>query len=190
MQALSMLPWPARTVAGMVWPRLSDDTRALLMQTAMRAMGNMSETKRRVALACIPAALTIAFIPHAVKLFVMVSKLKKYDNVEPRKHMASIEGDTPAERLVRRCQACHANGLETFAMFSAACLSAFAAKAKSGAVMRNSLNFVIGRIVYTAFYLGGINEAVSALRTLAFFHNMHCCIELFKLAAKAPLAQK
>ena len=157
------------------------------MQTAMEAMGNMGEARRRAALACIPMALVVAFIPHGVKLVALGSG---YDNVEPRKKMTELKGDSPRDKLARRAQACHTNGLETFGIFSAAVLMAYAAKAKSSATMNAAIKFIVGRLVYTALYLGGVNVGISALRTLAFFHNMKCCGDLFQLAISAPLDKK
>ena len=89
--------------------------------------------------------------------------------------MTELKGDSPRDKLARRAQACHTNGRETFGIFSAAVLMAYAAKAKSSATMNAAIKFIVGRLVYTALYLGGVNVGISALRTLAFFHNMKCC---------------
>ena len=142
----------------------------------------------RLLLASLPAALGIVFAPHFCKLTAITatSGLGRYNNVEPRKGQA--EYDTNFGRsaaFIRRCQACHNNGIESFTFYAAAVLSAYVARAHPTKALRLAARYVLGRVLYTIFYLGGTNFPVSVLRTFTFFDNMNCIFKLLFLAAKA-----
>ena len=75
-----------------------------------------------VSAAMLPVALTLAYVPHLVKVALT---LKNYNIEEPRAaDAARLPRDDGQSALLRRCVACHANALEGFGPFAAAVLAA------------------------------------------------------------------
>mmetsp|Transcript_130273 Transcript_130273/g.324835 ORF Transcript_130273/g.324835 Transcript_130273/m.324835 type:complete len:180 (-) Transcript_130273:29-568(-) len=134
------------------------------------------------ALAMLPAAWILAYMPHFVKLAVMLKHkgVLKYNNRTPRTEDPNDYGQDAG--LIKRAVACHLNALESFPAFAAALVLCKIQKAKPMEVARLGLRYLAARVLYTVCYLAGRNDAVAALRTFAWFGSTHAIWRLYATA--------
>ncbi|CAE7209137.1 unnamed protein product [Symbiodinium sp. CCMP2592] len=102
---------------------------------------------------------------------------------EPR--AVEIEQTVAHRKLIQRCLACHVNALGSFPAFAAAVILCKLQKAKPMEAARLCYRYLFMRILYTAFYLGGNNNAVVGLRTLAWMDSTYCIARLYTTALSA-----
>ncbi len=93
------------------------------------------------------AALVLIYLPRFVVWREMAKLAGGYDNHEPRRQQAQLEG------LGRRALAAHQNGFEAFAPFAVAVLAALQRGAKIELVGAIAIGFVVVRLAYIAAYL-------------------------------------
>jgi uncharacterized MAPEG superfamily protein len=82
-------------------------------------MSLLTADRHKVALASVPAALLLTYIPHFAKIAVWRGGLAKYPIASPRE--AALERQSS---FVQRCAGCHQNGIETFPIFATAVIAA------------------------------------------------------------------
>eukprot|EP00913_Durusdinium_trenchii_P011311 g10623.t1 len=137
------------------------------------------------ALATVPAAWVLAYVPHFVKLGVVLSKqrLADYNNRDPRSTNPEEFGSKAA--LVRRCFACHVNALESFPAFALAVLLCKTLGQRDVLAMEFvqdgikpfeafnlCIRYLAARILYTMCYILGTNDVVAALRSLIWMDSI------------------
>ncbi len=93
------------------------------------------------------AALVLIYLPRFVVWREMAKLDGGYDNHEPRRQQAQLEG------LGRRALAAHQNGFEAFAPFAVATLAALQRGARIELVGAIAIGFVVVRLAYIAAYL-------------------------------------
>ncbi len=108
----------------------------------------------------IAAAFVLIYLPR----FVVWREMKKleggYDNREPRKQQAQLEG------LGRRALAAHHNGFEAFAPFAVAVLAAVQRGVKLELVGVIAIGFAVVRLGYVVAYLADRPSLRSTLWSL------------------------
>mmetsp|Transcript_43773 Transcript_43773/g.102158 ORF Transcript_43773/g.102158 Transcript_43773/m.102158 type:complete len:177 (-) Transcript_43773:81-611(-) len=134
------------------------------------------------ALATVPAAWALAYVPHFIKTGVVISKtgIADYDNRQPRAtDPAQFDG---AKRFIQRCAACHLNALESFPAFAAAVVLCKLQKVKPLEAAKLCFRYLIGRVLYTILYLAGINDTVAGMRSLVWMDSIYCIWRLYSAA--------
>lgn len=91
-----------------------------------------------------------------------------------------MQGDLKGYGL--RAYGAHQNSLETFPFFASAVLSAIAAGADPVITRALSISYVASRALYVAVYLGGVNKAVAAIRTIVFMIGLFIVLAIFIIA--------
>ena len=81
-----------------------------------------------------------------------------------------------------RAYGAHQNSLETFPFFASAVLSSVALGGDPVATRALSIAYVASRGVYVAVYLGGVNKALAAIRTVVFVLGLLVVLSIFILA--------
>jgi uncharacterized MAPEG superfamily protein len=114
----------------------------------------------RVPYVCLLVAVVLIYVPR----FVVGAEMKKqtggYDNHEPRRQQAALDGRG------RRALGAHHNGFETFAPFAAAVLAAVQRGVHVELVSALALGFIIARAVYVGCYVADRATVRSAMWTL------------------------
>ncbi|CAJ1446106.1 unnamed protein product, partial [Effrenium voratum] len=130
--------WLMAMMARMPAP-LQQRVQALLM----RAMQDMYLP----ALATVPVAWFLAYVPHFMKFGVILSKQRvtEYNNQDPRSTDYAQFG--PSEKLIRRLLACHQNALEGFPAFAFAVLMCKMQKVKPLEAFQLCLRYLIARVL-------------------------------------------
>merc|ERR1719447_2393863 len=133
------------------------------------------------ALATVPAAWLLVYVPHFVKFGLMLRQRKsEYNNVTPRSEDPDAYGE--AAGVIKRAIACHMNGFESFSAFVAAVVLCKIQKAKPMKVAALCFKYLLWRALFTAFYLAGGNRPTAALRSLSWFGSTHAIASLFREA--------
>jgi uncharacterized MAPEG superfamily protein len=125
-----------------------------------------------LALACLPAALTLVYVPRLVVAFGQSKQPEGLDNKHPRAQQARLTG------WAFRANSAHANAFEAFAPFAAAVLAARSAGADPAQLGTYALAHVALRAVYTALYIGNVDK----LRTLVWVLSFGVTFRIFFLA--------
>lgn len=115
--------------------------------------------------------LIAGLLPYAATLVAKVGD-RSFDNREPRAWLAKREG------YRARANAAQLNGFEAFPLFAAAVIIAHLREADLTQVTLLALSFVAARVAYTALYVANL----AALRSLAWFVGLTCCVSLFFVA--------
>lgn len=137
------------------------------------------------ALACVPVALGLAYVPHFIKMFAARIKLQgTYDVRYPRVSTAKATDDTPTGRLITRCIGCHQNAIETFSYFSVAVALATIKNVPADLVDRLATTFVGLRIAYTWVYVTGEEEWKGYTRMILWMSSMAVPFWLLVKAAR------
>lgn len=118
--------------------------------------------------------LVTMFLPYLAKvpLAFAMNKTGRYDNNNPRKQQAALDG------FAERANAAHYNSFEALAIFAAAVLIT----AQSGPVGSLSATlawlFVLSRVGYLCCYWFNL----ATLRSLVWFLGMACCFAMAIIA--------
>jgi uncharacterized MAPEG superfamily protein len=140
-----------------------------------------------VATASLPVGLALAYIPHALYRSVFTSRVGEWDNFEPRLNIHRAEEEEMSEHalaFMRRCIACHTNGLETFPAFAAAVLLAIITRVHPVTIDKLALSWVLSRIFYNFFYIYGTTPLFSTLRSLVWWFGLGLVYGLFIKSVK------
>mmetsp|Transcript_54932 Transcript_54932/g.148248 ORF Transcript_54932/g.148248 Transcript_54932/m.148248 type:complete len:165 (-) Transcript_54932:139-633(-) len=139
-----------------------------LQQSMAQLLQKIMKDPLLPALATLPAAWVLCYVPHFTKLALILTKQapQEYNNITPRTTDLDAFGDKAA--IIKRCKACHENALESFPAFAAAVLLCKAQKAKAGQVVSLSVRYLGLRVLFTIFYILGRSDAVAAMRTLSW----------------------
>jgi uncharacterized MAPEG superfamily protein len=137
--------------------------------------------------ASIPAAALLWYLPHAIKISIIVPyQMFEYNNMTPR---TTVWKDRVKNRafadFLHRCEACHQNSFEGFALFSIAVLAARANKADPKVVAPLALKYVQLRVLYVFLYLAGFTPVISYARTIVWGMIMGEIARVFKAALDA-----
>eukprot|EP00929_Paragymnodinium_shiwhaense_P088611 TRINITY_DN48926_c0_g1_i1.p1 TRINITY_DN48926_c0_g1~~TRINITY_DN48926_c0_g1_i1.p1 ORF type:complete len:201 (+),score=38.47 TRINITY_DN48926_c0_g1_i1:68-604(+) len=141
------------------------------------------------ALATLPTAWALIYIPHFVKVHFVVkhTSLTGYDNCNPRSFNPE---ESPDAGVIKRAKACHENALEGFPAFAAAVLLCKVQKVPAMQTSKLALRYILCRIIFTLCYLLGGNQVVAAGRSAAWIGGMGSVAQLFKAALTAKKALK
>ncbi|RRJ82975.1 MAPEG family protein [Aestuariirhabdus litorea] len=120
-----------------------------------------------VALYCLVAA-ALLIIVSKVPVALAMHQLQGYDNLEPRRQQARLEG------WGFRALSAHQNSIEAFPLFAAGVLVAVQAGASPGAVDALAVTFVVARLIYNALYLLNLGT----LRSLSWGVGLGCSLAL------------
>jgi len=162
---------------------LNEEQQATLIQVGAKAMMDPWFG----AMASIPLALNLVYIPHAAKLaVVMPALLHNYNNVLPRyTRWEDAFSSKSVVEYIKRCVSCHENAWEAFIAFAPAVLMCRMQKADGATVKELCYQFLRIRVLYTIFYLTGQWRIISVLRTLAWFAGMKVIGQLYMTALTA-----
>eukprot|EP00762_Andalucia_godoyi_P008288 ANDGO_02979.mRNA.1 hypothetical protein len=135
-----------------------------------------------IGFACLPAAVTLAFIPHFIKVYY-VAKLTKIDIRNTRESTErALAKDSPLTRIIKRSLACHNNHLEGLPIFIGAFLAAFVSGVPKSSINSAALTYVFARVLFTYFYVTGDQVWKGFARFLSFSAGLFSCFYLFTLA--------
>jgi uncharacterized MAPEG superfamily protein len=139
------------------------------------------------ALASIPLALNLVYLPHWIKLAAAVPFVHvNYNNVSPRyTNWDESVKVKPVSEFIKRCISCHQNNFEAFIAFVPAVLMCKMQKADGKAVRELCMRFLKIRLLYIALYLMGAWRIISVVRTLTWVSNMQTVAELYGKALMA-----
>lgn len=105
------------------------------------------------------------------------------DNVNPRQKLKNLTG------TAARAQAAHENGLETFPLFAAGVIGSIACGVPPDVCSKMATAYVLIRAVYSFIYIFlNTNDAMGALRSLAFVAGQYISFRLMVLAGEAKYA--
>jgi uncharacterized MAPEG superfamily protein len=167
-----------------------------LMRVAMVAMQNPQEAIKRAALIALPVNILLLYLPHFMKVFLLIKSGAGIDNTNPRgKKQSERQSESPWAGMIHRCQSAHRNSLETLPMFAFALLACIGRqnnpKTNYGKQPIQMLTFAakytFGRALYILLYVFGVNQLIGGLRTASYFHNIWVIFGLLKLSIAAPM---
>jgi uncharacterized MAPEG superfamily protein len=135
-----------------------------------------------LAMASLPYNALLGFLPHALKLAIVVPVLNlSYNNVTPRQ--TDYDKETPmVSGIVHRCAAAHENSFEFLTFFAPAVLMAKVLKADGKAVRDICLRISALRTLYIFVYVFGAWKIVSYIRTLVWFAASTLTMDLYRVA--------
>ena len=135
--------------------------------------------------------LALTFLPHFLRVR-MVLKLKgRYNNLMPRTHQVNKNDNKEQPDLVKmiqRATAAHANSWEAFAYFSFSCLTAHVLKLDAQVASSLCTLFLVLRFAYVLLYIVGTSEWIGVVRSLVWVGALVASVRLSVLAlARAGL---
>ena len=132
----------------------------------------------------VPVVTALAYAPHFIRQAI-VTRFGKADNTRPRDKDAQMAG-TPKEMraLAERLAGCHANQMETLALYAGAVACAVAARVPPDQLALLSGYYVRARVAYFCAYTAP-PVAGGALRSLTFMGTITTIIMLYGAAANA-----
>jgi uncharacterized MAPEG superfamily protein len=149
---------------------------------------------------CLLLLAALAYVPHVLKVAVILRRTGRYSLHNPRETVAkAIEeigagagkddgakgaGALADARLVARLQACHENHLEHFPIAAAAVLAAAAAGVDRGTTDAAATALLASRVVHFAAYAVG-GASASIVRGLVFVAG--CAPSAYLLASASSL---
>jgi uncharacterized MAPEG superfamily protein len=125
-----------------------------------------------VALACLPAAFALIYVPRLVVAYGQSKMPEGLDNKHPRAQQARLTG------WALRANGAHQNAFEAFAPFAAAVLAAHVAGADRPQAAAFAVAHVALRAAYTALYVADVDK----LRTVTWLLATGATFRLFLLA--------
>jgi len=135
-----------------------------------------------LSLASIPYTAALVFLPHGLKLAVVVSlQGPRYNNKTPR--YTDYEKDLPkVSHLVKRLTSCHQNSFEFFTLFAPAVLLAKVAKADGKMVRAICVKISVLRTLYMLLYIIGAWDVIAAMRTVVWLIATTLNFDLYRVA--------
>jgi uncharacterized MAPEG superfamily protein len=151
---------------------LPESAQEAVQQAAVKAMSD----KYYVALATVPAAYLLAYVPHFIGVTVKVLTVgpREYNNDTPR-----TEEPSKYPKTLARCVGAHQNALEMFPSFAAAVLLAKVQKADPKRVTALAVQHLKLRFYYTLLYVFGFHKFINAARTAVWGQAMMSLLELY-----------
>ena len=152
-------------------------------------MSSFLETHNTSVLA-IPAYFILAMIPHGWAINVASQgNISTWDNRNPRNTdlKAKLKARLPAETYAKyeRLEACHANSMESFPLFTAAIVLGNIAGLKKEDLTRFAGYFLALRVAYMAVYATHKTQGPTILRTGIWYVGIGLCFKTIVQAAKA-----
>jgi uncharacterized MAPEG superfamily protein len=152
-------------------------------------MSSFLETYNASILA-IPAYFVLAMLPHGWAINVASQgKISTWDNRNPRNTdlKAKLKARLPAETYARyeRLEACHANSMESFPLFTAAVVLGNIAGLKDEDLTNFAAYFLAVRVAYMVVYATHKTQGPTALRTGIWYVGVGLCFKTIVQAAKA-----
>src|SRR5271170_3553660 len=129
-------------------------------------MTSLLNTTRNLSFCTVPAAWVLCIAPHiyAVKLYDWASPVKKFDKVNPRTLLASLDANDDLEgaikERIRRAEAAQLNGYENLGFFAAAVVAANVAKVDPWWTDTLSAGFLASRVLFNILYITGVKGQV------------------------------
>ncbi|RDI85359.1 hypothetical protein Vi05172_g4825 [Venturia inaequalis] len=134
----------------------------------------------------------LALLPHALKLFILLSGGHKWDNRKGRHNMSDPKTIRAPPNIIARAQradAAHQNGLESFPLFAVATGAALWAGVEGEEVLWLQGVYLGLRLVYNIIFIIGGNNAIALLRTIVWGGSVYTSISLL-LKSSRVLAAK
>merc|ERR1712096_256280 len=110
------------------------------------------------AMSTIPLAFGLVYVPHFVKMIIVCKETKDYPLEAPRE--LDVKTCGKSSDMVSRCVGCHQNGFESFLPFATAVLLRKVQKANPIETLKLCFRYLVLRLIYTGFYIGGVNKAI------------------------------
>jgi uncharacterized MAPEG superfamily protein len=138
----------------------------------------------------IPAYFALAMFPHGWAINVASQgKISSWDNRNPRNTdmKAKLKARLPAETYAKyeRLEACHANSMESFPLFTAAIVLGHVAGLKKEDLTSFAAYFLVVRTAYMAVYATHKTRGQTLLRTAIWYVGVGLCFKTIVQAAKA-----
>lgn len=138
----------------------------------------------------IPAYFILAMIPHGWAISVASQgKINTWDNRNPRNTdlKVKLKARLPAEIYAKyeRLEACHANSMESFPLFTAAVVLGNIAGLKEDEMTSFAAYFLAFRVAYMLVYATHKTQGPTALRTGIWYVGVGLCFKMIIQAAKA-----
>ncbi|KAJ9639601.1 hypothetical protein H2204_003671 [Knufia peltigerae] len=130
----------------------------------------------------VPAAWVVSLIPHfyAIARYDRVSKAGKFDRVNPRLFVASVEDNKTIEsslkRKIIRAEGAQLNGFENLGFFAGAVVAANTTGVDVWWLNVLSMAYVFNRALYNIVYIKGVAGPV---RGLPYYAAVACAITLY-----------
>lgn len=162
---------------------LPDETQTTLLQLGSKAIMD----PWFVSIASVPSALNLVYLPHGIKLLIVLPLLNlKYNNVSPREtNWYETLNSKSLAAMVKRCESAHQNAWEAFNMFAPAVLLCKLQNADKNAVKELCVRFLKLRLLYTFVYVFGFHKFISYFRTVVWFAGVGTVLELYSKALLA-----
>lgn len=138
----------------------------------------------------IPAYFFLAMFPHGWAINVASQgRISTWDNRNPRNSdlKAKLKARLPAETYAKyeRLEACHANSMESFPLFTAAIVLGNMAGLRKGELTGFAAWFLVVRLAYMAVYANTETRRLTLLRTGIWYVGVGLCFKTIVQAAKA-----
>ncbi|KAJ4342464.1 hypothetical protein N0V87_001083 [Didymella glomerata] len=137
----------------------------------------------------IPAYFFLAMFPHGWAINVASQgRISTWDNRNPRNTdlKARLKARLPAETYAKyeRLEACHANSIESFPLFTAAIVLGNMGGLKKEELTSFAAWFLVVRIAYMAVYASTKTQGPTMLRTGIWYVGVGLCVKTIIQAAK------
>lgn len=138
----------------------------------------------------IPAYFILAMLPHGWAINVASQgKLSTWDNRNPRNTdlKAKLKARLPPETYAKyeRLEACHANSMESFPLFTAAIVLGNVAGLGKEELTRFAAWFLVVRTVYMLVYAAHRTQGMALARTGVWYVGIGLCFKTILQAARA-----
>ncbi|KEZ41573.1 hypothetical protein SAPIO_CDS7743 [Scedosporium apiospermum] len=135
----------------------------------------------------VPAALFLAFIPHAYAVSLGISR---YDPGNPRKFEATVSSDSTLNKVIKnrilRAKAASTNSFETLGLYAAAVVAGNLVQVDKDTLNYLTALYIISRALYVFTYVWlQDNRAFSPLRTVFWGAGIWSIVSLFIKAGNA-----
>jgi len=145
----------------------------------------MSLLAAPLSLYSLPASWVLALIPANLRV-ALIQKTAGYDNVNPRANADRKQLAPDVAGKVKRLEGAHSNGLESFALWTAALLAGTVAKLDNTTLNAFAASYLALRVAYTWIYINQTSQALAFLRTTVWFVHAGLCLVLMVMAGNKP----
>jgi uncharacterized MAPEG superfamily protein len=149
----------------------------------------MATLNKNYSLYAVPAAWTIALLPHAYAISLTNSKSKnksKFDITQPRSMPSRLVSDPTLDKSTKdriiRAEGAQANGFENIGFFAASVVAGNLAGLSTRTLNMLSWGYVASRVVYSMIYINADTERAANARTAVFFGGAGLILTTFIMA--------
>lgn len=141
----------------------------LLKDYIAATMTSFLDSNRSFSFYAMPVAWALCIAPHvyAITLYDRVSPVKKFDRINPRTLVPSLDMnqslDSVTKQKIARAEAAQLNGYENVGFFAAAVVAANVTKVDLWWTNTMTITYLVSRVIYNIVYINGVKGPVRGI---------------------------